>query len=223
MNLLVCRMSKILKYKFDFQIENLYENLKAPNLKYIEYIYKQHDPKEYIVSFNELIYHLRETRQKTDIHFWINWIIQYDILCRKKKKHILCCQRTFFMDKNEKLSKNIIWIIWDILLKMSKDKKNQKMSQSVESIFELFTIKYTVACNKSRVYMIYHCIELLLLDKKIDWNIDLLRNKEALKNIETNMEVIFEQIKTHQVGHDKPEKSKEQTKMDLYQNVYNNL
>mgnify|MGYP006137490943 CR=1 FL=1 len=212
-----------LKYKFDFQIENLYENLKAPNLKYIDFIYKQHDPKEYIVSFNELIYHLQETKQKTDIHFWINWIIQYDILCRKKKKHILCCHRTIFMDKNDKLSRNMIWVIWDILLKMSKEKRDPKMKDSVESIFELFTTKYTVACNKSRIYMIYHCIELLLLDKQINWNIGLLRNKDALKNIETNMEVIFEQIKTHQVVPDKPEKTKLQTKMDLYQNTYNNL
>ena len=34
---------------------------------------------------------------------------------------------------------------------------------------------------------------------------------------------IFEQIKTHQVKDDETQKSKKETKMDLYKNVYNNL
>lgn len=71
--------------------------------------------------------------------------------------------------------------------------------------------------------MIYHCVELILLDKKIDWNVELLRNKEVLQNLETNINVIFEQIKTHQVKDDETQKSKKETKMDLYKNVYNNL
>lgn len=71
--------------------------------------------------------------------------------------------------------------------------------------------------------MIYHCVELILLNKKIDWNVELLRNKEVLQNLETNINVIFEQIKTHQVKDDETQKSKKETKMDLYKNVYNNL
>ena len=212
-----------LKYKFDFKIENIYENLKAPELKYIDFVYKPHDPKEYIIPFNELIYHLLVTKQKTDIYFWINWIIQYDVLCRKKKKYILCCQRSTYMNKNEKLSKNIVWIIWDILLKLGKDKKDTNVHQVTQSLFELFTIRYALTCNKSRIHMIYHCVELILLDKKIDWNVELLRNKEVLQNLETNINVIFEQIKTHQVKDDETQKSKKETKMDLYKNVYNNL
>ena len=212
-----------LKYKFDFQIENIYENLKAPELKYIDFVYKTHDPKEYIIPFNELIYHLIVTKQKTDIHFWVNWIIQYDVLCRKKKKFILCCQRSAYMNKNEKLSKNIVWIIWDILLKLGKEKKNANMQQATQSLFELFTIRYSLSCNKNRIHLIYHCIELILLDKKIDWSVELLRNKEALQNLETNINVIFEQIKSHQVKDDESQKSKKETKMDLYKNVYNNL
>ena len=127
------------------------------------------------------------------------------------------------MNKNEKLSKNIVWIIWDILLKLGKDKKDTNVHQVTQSLFELFTIRYALTCNKSRIHMIYHCVELILLDKKIDWNVELLRNKEVLQNLETNINVIFEQIKTHQLKEDETQKSKKETKMDLYKNVYNNL
>ena len=86
-----------LNYKFNFQIENIYENLKAPNLKYIDFIYKQHDPKEFIIPFNELIYHLKDTKNKIDINYWINWIIHYDALCNSKRTFIMRPTRYFYM------------------------------------------------------------------------------------------------------------------------------
>tara|TARA_Y100000816_G_C26072998_1_gene564606 strand:+ start:296 stop:1327 length:1032 start_codon:yes stop_codon:yes gene_type:complete len=212
-----------LNYKFDFKIENLYENLKAPNVKYIEFIYLPSDPKEYTIPFNELIYHLRETKSKTDIHFWINWIIQYDILCRKKKKLLLCQQRDIYMDKNEKYSKNIIWIVWDILLKMSKKQQNQQLHSIIQNIFDLFSVRYTFSYNKKRIHQIYHVIELLLLQKQVEFSVELLKDRSLLSSLEQNIQVTFEQIKKHEQVQDEEPKSLKEKKMDLYKNIYNNL
>ena len=33
-------------------------------MNYINYIYLQHEQKEYIIPFNELIYHLKDTKNK---------------------------------------------------------------------------------------------------------------------------------------------------------------
>lgn len=213
-----------LTYKFDFKIENLYENLKAPNVQYIEYIWLPHDPKEYVIPFNELIYHLQVTKQKTDIHFWINWIIQYDALCRKKKKIILCYPRKMYSNKNDKLSNNIIWIIWDILIKLSKESPHQILNNIVVVICELFSTRYAISCNKSRIHMIYHCIELLLLNQTIDFTMDILKQKNTLSNLEENLNVVFEQIKKHEINEPiEVHQTKLEKKMDLYKNVYNNL
>ena len=124
---ILCNSKKInilddLNYKFNFKIEKLYENLKAPNVEYIKFIYKNNDPSEYIIPINEFIYHLKETKNNVDILFWLNWIIEYDILCRKKKKYILCQQRYDINSTSDTIKQNIIWIIWDIILKMSKSK-----------------------------------------------------------------------------------------------------
>ena len=70
----------------------------------------------------------------------------------KKKKIVLCQQRDIFMDKNEKLSKNMIWIIWDIIIKLSKKTPHESL---VMSIFDLFTVRYAVSYNKKRIHMIY--------------------------------------------------------------------
>ncbi len=212
-----------LTYKFNFKIENLYENLKAPHVNFIQFIYRPSDPKEYVIPFNELIYHLTDTKNKTDIHFWLNWIIQYDILCRKKKKHLLCQQRDIFIHKNEKISKNIIWIIWDILLKMAKQQENTQLLSIIQTIFDLFTIRYTISYNKKRIHQIYHVIELLLLHKHVDYSIELLKQRELLSSLEQNIHVIFEQIKKHEVSHEETPKNAKDKKMDLYKNIYNNL
>jgi hypothetical protein len=225
--LILCNSDKYtilddLCYKFDFKIENLYENLKAPNVDYIKYIYKQSDPTEYIIPFNELVYHLKETKSKIDINFWINWIIQYDILCRKKKKHILCQQRDFFMHKNEKISKNIVWIIWDLILKLSS-KLSENNKAIVNCLFDLFTVKYIVSYNKKRIHNIYHCIEVLLLQNTINHNIPLLKNKELLQHLDTNINVIFEEIKKHEEQNDniKEQKTNKEIKMELFESIFN--
>jgi hypothetical protein len=213
--LILCKSKKYtildnLNYKFDF---------------YIKYIYKQDDPTEYIIPFNELIYHLKETKSKIDINFWINWIIQYDIICRKKKKVILCKQRDFFYHKNNNISKNIIWIIWDIILKLSSSlNKNNKLI--IENLFNLFTVRYVVSYNKKRIHIIYHCVEIILLHNTINHNIELLTNKECLKYLDKNINVIFEQIKKKEnniENNDTKKKTNKELKMELYENIYNNL
>lgn len=213
-----------LNYKFNFQIENLYENLKATNIEFINFIFKKDDPKEYIIPFNELIYHIKETQNKVDINFWINWIIEYDILCRKKKKIILCYPRSnLYTNKNEKLSNNIIWIIWDIILKIAKDKKNE-INQIIKSLFELFTIRYSLSINRKRIYIIYQCIELLLLEETINFNTKILKNKDQLQNLEKNINVIFEQIKKYEVSEkNETNVTFQEKKMNMYKNIYNNL
>lgn len=215
-----------LNYKFNFKVENIYENLKAPNMKFIEFVYKQHDPKEFIIPFNELIYHLQESNNKIDINYWINWIIFYDSLCSSKKNYILCQQRDLFISKNEKQSKNIIWILWDILLKI-KDSKPKQIQVIVENLFELFRVKYTVACNKRRKYIIYNVIE-LYLHHNIDTSIPLIKNNKAFDNLEYNINIIFDQLKKNEdhsldASMNEAPISQKEKKMMVYEKFYNNL
>jgi len=127
------------------------------------------------------------------------------------------------MDKNEKVSKNIIWIVWDILLKLSKKCSNEQLQKVIHILFELFTIRYMVSYNKKRIHQIYHVIELLLLQQQVDFSIELLKERHLLSSLDQNINVIFEQIKKHEVSNEETPKSKKEQKMDMYQNIYNNL
>jgi len=212
-----------LQHKFVFKIESLYDNLKAPNTTFVNLVYKQGDPVEYLISFNEFIYHLTETKQKVDIIYWLNWIIEYDILCRKKKKIIGCVSRDIYKNSRKALETNIIWIIWDTLFAIiHKDKYSQNIINIVNSIYNLFTVRYCVSVNKKRISLICHTIEMILLHKEIKYNIPILNSSNELSNLEENIKIVMEQIKKSEVNDIQQEKIPSK-KMDIYQNIYMNL
>ena len=213
-----------LQNKFLFKIESLYENLKAPNTSFVDLVYKPGDPVEYLIPFNEFVYHLTVSKQKVDIIYWLNWIIEYDILCRKKKKIIGCVSRSLYENKKKLLETNIIWIVWDSLFAvMNKERCSQNLKNIVESIYSLFTVRYCVSTNKKRISLICHTIELLVLHKELKYDIAILKNNDEMTNLEENINVVMEQIKKHEVKSVKNETSIKDTKMDIYHNIYMNL
>ena len=213
-----------LQNKFLFKIESLYENLKAPNTSFVDLVYKPGDPVEYLIPLNEFVYHLTVSKQKVDIIYWLNWIIEYDILCRKKKKIIGCVSRSLYENKKKLLETNIIWIVWDSLFAvMNKERCSQNLKNIVESIYSLFTVRYCVSTNKKRISLICHTIELLVLHKELKYDIAILKNNDEMTNLEENINVVMEQIKKHEVKSVKNETSIKDTKMDIYHNIYMNL
>uniref|UniRef100_A0A6C0L0T8 Uncharacterized protein n=1 Tax=viral metagenome TaxID=1070528 RepID=A0A6C0L0T8_9ZZZZ len=211
-----------LQHKFVFKIESLYENLKAPNTTFVDLVYKQDDPVEYLIPFNEFIYHLTETKQKVAIIYWLNWIIEYDILCRKKKKNIGCVARDIYQNQKKNLETNIIWIIWDAIFIVMKDGKiSHNVVNIVNSIYNLFMIRYCVSINKKRMCLICHAIELVLLHKEVKYNIPILNKSDELKNMEENIYIVMEQIKKNEIK-TLPDVGPTK-KMDMYQNIYMNL
>lgn len=213
-----------LQNKFLFKIESLYDNLKAPNTTFVNLVYRQGDPVEYLIPFNEFIYHLTETKQKVDVIYWLNWIIEYDILCRKKKKIIGCVSRNLYQNSKKVLETNIIWIIWDTLFIIINDKGkySQNIIKIVNSIYNLFTVRYCVSVNKKRISLICHTIEMILLHKEINYNIPILSSNDEFANLEENINIVMEQIKTNEVKNIQQQNTPNK-KMDIYQSIYMNL
>tara|TARA_B100000497_G_C7413928_1_gene260613 strand:- start:99 stop:596 length:498 start_codon:yes stop_codon:yes gene_type:complete len=164
------------------------------------------------------------SKQKVDIIYWLNWIIEYDILCRKKKKIIGCVSRSLYENKKKLLETNIIWIVWDSLFAvMKKERCSQNLKNIVESIYSLFAVRYCVSTNKKRISLICHTIELLVLHKELKYDIAILKNNDEMTNLEENINVVMEQIKKHEVKSVKNETTSKNTKMDIYHNIYMNL
>jgi hypothetical protein len=179
---------------FTFKFENIFTNLKAPNVDYIKPYFNEGDPKEIYIPLNECAYHLIETKNRMDIFYWIDWMIQYDEQCTKKKKPLSCVSRDFVPVK----STNIIWILFELFLSFQEPTILYKI---IESLMKLFSIKYTPSTNKKRKHILNLCV-LLIIHDSVDFTTKIIENTSVFIPIQENINLIFEQIKKNEIHSD---------------------
>ena len=182
-----CKKDTVLdspKFQLTFDLK---DNLKAPNVEYIQPFFKPGDPKECFIALNEFTYHLKETKNKMDIFYWIDWIIDYETTLLKNKRHIVCVQRNFAPNKN------IIWILWEIFFSC---KYNSILEKIIESLFDLFKIKYTYATNKKKKCLLH--VAVMFIINNINYEKPLLENN-SLISLPEKIILIVERIKKNEI------------------------
>lgn len=177
--------------QFEFKFENVFTNLKAPNVDYIKPYFKEGDPKEIYIPLNECAYHLFETKNRVDIFYWIDWMIQYDELCLKKKKPLVCVSRDFIPVK----STNIIWMLFELFLSFQEP---DILFKIIQSLVRLFSIKYTTYTNKKRKHILNLCV-MLIINDSVEFTTKIIENTSVFIPIEENINLIFEQIKKNEI------------------------
>jgi hypothetical protein len=174
----------------EFDMTQMTERLKAPNVYFIKSIFLKEDPKEIFIPINEFAYCISdECANMRTASYWIEWIIEFDILCRNKRSPTFCEKRTY-VPVDTKSQRDIIWLIWDCLF----DKKtNPFIEKILRALFSLFCIKYTPAACKRRRYLLYYAVA--LLTEPVPTNIEIINNKEMIQNVTGKIHEIYKQIK----------------------------
>jgi hypothetical protein len=183
------------------------ERFKAPNVTYIESIIKEDDPKELIIPINELVYNLIN-KNIINVYYWFEWIIEYENICKKKKKKCACENRSFAPKGS---THDIIWIIWDILLyygnpsittrtyNISVESSNCDIKYKIiTSLLDLFVIKYNNSVKKKRKYIIYFAFALLVETNST--NIAIITHPEKIEAIVSKIDSIYKEIKKNEVS-----------------------
>ena len=139
----------------DFNLSVLQNRFKAPNTTYANNIFKKEDPKELFISINELAYHLsKESRNLVDACFWIEWIIEYEVICKQQKK-VLKCERRENIPVDEKFQCDSIWVVWDIILNnvktIEKDKNKVITKKIIDCLLTLFVCIILIVVKKRDV------------------------------------------------------------------------
>ena len=185
--------------KEDFDMSQMTDRFKAPNADFAKEIFLNEDPQELYVAMNELTYNISKTGKNViNACYWIEWIIEYETIC-KNKKNKLKCERRSQIPVDSKLQMNIIWIVWDIFL---KEAINHPLiiKKVINSLLNLFTLKYTICCNKKRKYILYFVISLLCEHVNVDEEIIREKQKEIVTSILKNLDSIYKQIKMNEIS-----------------------
>jgi hypothetical protein len=183
----------------EFDITQIPEKLKAPNVQFAEPIFQKEDPKELWIAINEFAYHLSNINGHIPnmmlASYWIEWIIDFDVICKNKKKKCICERRTY-TPVEFKFQKETIWLIWDVLLLEMKNRSCPFLEKIMNALFQLFCVKYLPTSNKKRRYLLYYAVA--LLTEHIPIHVDMISNKPLLETVISKINTIYKQIKKNE-------------------------
>ena len=186
---------EFIKHKsFTFDIHDMSERLNAPNIQYASTFFKKHDPKELFIAMNELCYQFTIKKDIVNTAFWIDWIIEFDFICQKKKKK-LEGERRPHVPVQDKDQRDVIWIIWDMILYYAIN--NKLIYKIITELLTLFCIRYTKSIKRKRKYMIYHAIYLLI--EPVNNTINICNNTDLIKKLCDKTGIIYSEIKKNEI------------------------
>jgi hypothetical protein len=180
----------------EFDMTQMTERLKAPNIHYMEPFFKKEDPKELIIALNEFAYNISsDSHNMTTACYWIEWLTDFDTICRKRKETCYCEKRNNNLIER-KYQRDIIWIVWDALFHYCELINNPFIEKTMQSIHNIFCIKYTTASCKKRRYLLYFAVA--LLTEPVPTNIELTTNKQMVQIVISKINDIYKQIKKNE-------------------------
>ena len=180
--------------KDEFDLCKFGEKLKAIHNEYAKSIFEPEDPKELYIPINEFMFHISNDSKNTlNACYWIEWIIDFTLNCKKKKNKCLIQSRQYLQIDN-KFMNEPIWLIWDAIVFYSK--KDSYIEKIVNSLLNTFCIKYTDGSSRKRRHLIYFAVSLVV--EHINKDIPIIENKEKIKPILDNIEKIYKQIKKNE-------------------------
>lgn len=177
----------------DFDMTKNALRLKAPTVNYAKNIFTKGDPKELYIAINEFAYHISKDSYNTiSACYWIEWILEFEAICKKRKEKILCTTRTF-VPVDYKYQTDIIWILWDAIFCEINKNSPDILVKIIKSLLNLYCIRFTPGIKKKRRFILYYTIA--LITEKYNINTEIITNKESISNIVNKMNVIYNQIK----------------------------
>jgi len=181
-----------------FDLSQLIDTFKAPDISFACEIMLQEDPKEIFIAVNELAFHLsNKGKNSLNACYWIEWLLNYELAC-KNSKQVLDCARREKMPIDGKFQKEVVWIIWSIFLREAEN-RHKLIVKIIHSLLNLFTLKYMGAnTSRKRKYILYFVVELLVENVSLEEEIIKERDKEQLASILGKIDVIYMQIKENE-------------------------
>ena len=182
--------------KEDFDVILMADKLHAPNVNYGMEVMMADDPREFYIAINEFAYNISEDGKNTvDACYWIEWIIEFEKICKSKKEKCKCARRSD-MPVDSSRQMDIVWLLWDAFLQETKARENPILEKIMNSLLSLFTLKYSDGVFKKRKYIMYYAVS--LLTEYVNLEEEIIKNKDEVAGIISNIDVIYKQIKKNE-------------------------
>jgi hypothetical protein len=180
----------------EFDMTQMTERLKAPNTSFVDAVLLKEDPKELLIAINEFAYNISKERlNMTTACYWIEWMIEFDIICKKRKEPVFA-ERRSKIQVDAKYQNDTIWILWDAIDIRIAEIGNEFITKLAKSLKTLFCIKYTTGACKKRRYLLYYAVA--LVTEPVPTNIELVSNKQIIQTVVSKINEVYRQIKKNE-------------------------
>jgi hypothetical protein len=194
-----------IKHAEEFNVTGMAHKLQAPHVNFARPIFKPDDPTELYVAINEFVYHLSPAQHSMlNACYWLEWILAYEGMCRKKKDPCLIDPRKA-VTVTDKYQTDVIWLIWDAIKHVTEEVAASSGHQSwlpkvIEALYELFLVRYSPAVKTRRRYLLYFTMS--LLTEPCDPLVSLIHNKAQIEFMVKKVDLIYKALKKHEVSPD---------------------
>jgi hypothetical protein len=180
----------------EFSLINIGFRLKADNINFGRSIIKSSDSQELLIPINELCYNIsKKIKNSQYAYYWIDWILEYEKLVKKKKEKLKCSRREF-IPVESKLQMEPIWIVWETIIKESKN-HDKIIQRIIDSLLNIFCVRYSNSTKNKRRYIIYFAIT--LLTEPLNFDIPIIKDINEINKIKQNINHIYKQIKKNEI------------------------
>jgi len=181
----------------DFLFENMSTKLKANDTSYAYPILKKEDAKELHIAANEFAYHISVSKNTMSACYWIEWVLEYDIVCRKKKVPCTVVNRPFVEEVHPKYIHDPIWLIWDALLYYGTELQSPIVDKVMNALVSIFSIHYATPVCKKRRFILYFAVD--MVTKPVNISIEVISDKAIVTNVMDRIDIIYQDIIKTQV------------------------
>lgn len=195
----------------DLEIINLHSRLKAPNTHYGNTYLYDNDPNEMLLSINEMAFlcsdeylndtgtHEHAITKFYDVLYWLHWIIAYDEHCRKVNIPLQCATRQPSDNTLvHSLKEDVIWIVWDIIDDCAYNHPNKLVHRIIKSILYFYKMKFTHACKKRKLPLLYYAFQLLFLHTDPSIQLISFEDKQKMDIVKKNINIIYGMLKENE-------------------------
>ena len=185
--------------KNEFDITSMTNKLKAPNIEFISTIFLKDDPKELFIALNEFAFQITSNNNLLAC-YWLEWILEFGMICKNKKKELCTCVRRTFVNVDEKFQMDPVWMLWEIIYAEAKKNPNATTFKIIQNLLNLYCIKYTPGVKAKRRYLLYFAISLITEPYNANTEIINADNKVIVENVIKKINAIYRQIKKNEIA-----------------------
>jgi hypothetical protein len=181
----------------DFDMIQIRDKLTAPSIEYCHPFFLKNDPIEFMVAINEFSYCISKVpADSVSACYWIEWIIQFDVVCKKKKEKCIA-ERRAYIPVEFKHQQDVIWIIWDALFHYGK-LRGIFVEKILQSILQMFSVKYSSASTKKYKHLLYFAVGIVTEPTIIQIDLITDKDKPMIENVVEKINNIYSQIKKNE-------------------------